>query len=265
MIKQAAFNRSSGSVPVANGTRTIGFNPFDPFFDDFQVFLGTDFPEEMERAVFSTTFFAHKQMKAEFPRFGKSLGAPSWLQKNRFFDRVGTRRKLQEKPFYGADSTRSQGLGRAFAYKKFKGQGKAVVGWLSNSAATSGRRWQEGGVTEVTQEHIDKLAEAKKLAEKSGAKWPYARPPRLGDLIIHKKGGKTANFFSHFFSKHEVVITNTLKRKIEEKMKFTPRGSSEVNIQADMNAIVNGVAVQAYNYSAAMVNAVLLRQLGSIA
>jgi len=269
-VKQSSFNRPSGSLPVASGTRTIGLSPTDPFFDDLQTWIGTDFPEEVEKAVFSTTFFAQQQMKEEFPRFGRSLGAPSDLQRMRLMDSLGNKRKFMEKPFYGADSTRSQGLGRAFMYKKFTGQGKAVLGWLSSSAAKSGRRWQDGGSHTVDQAYRDRLVAAQK---KAGNAWPYKKLtkgrtvfffPKVGKTIQYKRGGKNSDFFSHFFNKYEVAITNTLKRKIEEKMKITARGSSEVAIKADMNNIANGVAVQAYQYSQAMLQAVILRNLGAI-
>lgn len=266
-------NKFFQRAPIQGGTKTIGLTSLDNFFDDMQTLLGVDFEKEVEKAVFSTTYFTQQQMKKEWLSYTSGLGqSPSELQKKRWFDIANSKGASKtERTNYGGLFNRSAGLGKAFFYKKFQGQGKAVLGWLGQKAAAAGRIWQEGTTRTVDAAYRSKLIAASKLA---GDQWPYFVMrngkryniiPKVGKTYQIKRGGFKTDYFGHFFKKYEVPIQNTLRRKIEEKMKIVPRGSHENAINADFESAVNGVAVAAYQQSAAVLEAVLLKNLGHLA
>ena len=271
---------------VYGKTSTIGLG--ENLFDELTLFLAEQFPDEVERAVFSVAYFAQQNMKKDWKRYAPSTGRPSLLQEKRWFDKAGKGSgSLKEKPYYGAPSSSNRDLGKAFQYKKFKGRGKAVVGWISRTAASSGDLWQSGGRKTVTA--ADAL-QYEAAAKRAGTKWEYRSTgaqirkaggrsrkssfrrlpngnivPRVGAVIQHKRGGRKTPFIPQFFAKYESALTGALRRKIEEKLKLAPRGGYDVQIQANFDSVAQGFKVTAAKYTQEAINLLIAKQLGMFA
>lgn len=252
------------------------------FFDDLSLYLAVEFPEEVDKALASTAFFTMKAMKSEFPRFGRSLGAPSKLQERRWYDKQNDNSPSGTKKFYGANYSRSHGLGRAFQYRKYTG--KAVVGWLDSSAVRFADRWATRGTKRVDRRMHEKY---KAAAEQAGKAWPYQvrtrrnRSRKTGSkfmvigkgLIVPREGAvlptrsngpSNIQYIDHFQRKYEGAIINAFRGKVEEKLNLRFRGSTESTIKADFDAAARGASVKARNFSVDAINNLINAQINKI-